>query len=309
MNPSLTETMTFNDLPCEVRTACSTCLMEDRRHSFRLNGVCEESQVDSYYVWEEDFTLLTGYLNSVMKFSSSRERWEISTSLNTTLLAFTNQTREFPVGKRAWYILDTNCTDPVRETRTLNLHLSVEQPGQFCCAEGSCISSQLVCDNVPHCPDGSDEYRNCSLIYDTDQYNSAAARLHGVSGHVSINTTFTYLQMFDINESQSFIDIYFELHLRWYNKSLKFQFLNDADKKNTMPEYLVESVWTPRIGYKILKNELKPGSKKIFVSKRGSPELSEDGETEVYNGTDNPLNLRLQERIKDHYEKNNIIDL
>ena len=109
--------------------------------------------------------------------------------------------------------------------------------------------------------------------------------------------------MFDINESKSFIDIYFELHLRWYNKSLKFQFLNDEDKKNTMPEYLVETVWTPRIGYKILKNELKPGSQKIFVSKRGSPELSEDGETEVYNGTDNPMNLRMQETMTDFLRK------
>ena len=298
MNPSLTETMTFNDLPCEVRTACSTCLMEDRRHSFRLNGVCEESQVDSYYVWEEDFTLLTGYLNSVMKFSSSRERWEISTSLNMTLLAFTNQTGEFPLGRREWFILDTNCTDLGRDSRTLNLHLSVTQPGQFCCGEGSCIDSGLVCDHVPDCPDGSDEERNCSLILVREDSNSGSAvgNPHGISRRMPINATFTYLQMFEIDEGQSSIDIHFKLHLQWFNESLEFQFLKDDEKLNTVAKYLVERIWTPRLVFRIIKKELKHENHKIFISKRTSPFLAKDGVTELYTGVENPINLLLQER-------------
>ena len=39
----------FLDLECFARSSCTTCMMQERR-SFKLSGLCQESQVDSYYV-------------------------------------------------------------------------------------------------------------------------------------------------------------------------------------------------------------------------------------------------------------------
>ena len=53
----------------------------------------------------------------------------------------------------------------------MNLHLKVEQPGLFCCNDGQCIDSELVCDNVPHCNNGMDESHDiCETIKTDDNY-------------------------------------------------------------------------------------------------------------------------------------------
>ena len=68
-----------------------------------------------------------------------------------------------PVGKNLWTIPADDCSDPGQpQHRPLNLHLAVEQPGQFCCEDGACIPSELRCDNNNQCRDGSDE-RGCQV--------------------------------------------------------------------------------------------------------------------------------------------------
>ena len=102
--------------------------------------------------------------------------------------------------------------------------------------------------------------------------------------------------MFDINEGQSSIDIYFKLQLQWFNESLQFQFLKDDENLNTVAQDQYR-IWTPRLVFRIIKKELKHENHKIFITKRGSPFLARDGVTELYTGDENPINLLLQERI------------
>ena len=107
--------------------------------SFTLHGVCLESQVDKYYVLLDSNELLG--------------------------LAFLEETDEyFPSGTHKWYFVDTACTDPGQDWRSLNLHLDVEKPGKFCCDDGACIKSELICNNFADCEDGSDE-RNCQFLH------------------------------------------------------------------------------------------------------------------------------------------------
>ena len=87
-----------------------------------------------------------------MIYSETNIRWEIVFSSNNSLLAFTNQT-EFPVGSHPWKFLDEKCVDGESTWRMLLLHKTVEKPGYFCCGDGSCISSEFVCDNNQHCDD------------------------------------------------------------------------------------------------------------------------------------------------------------
>ena len=73
---------------------------------------------------------------------------------NGTLLAYTNTT-QLPLGLHTWHFEEgADCGD--MSSRELLLHRTLPQPGHFCCGDGSCISSELVCDNNQHCEDRSD---------------------------------------------------------------------------------------------------------------------------------------------------------
>ena len=64
-----------------------------------------------------------------MKYSETKNRWEVVFSSNGSLLAYTNQT-EFPVGSRTWTFLNGKCFGSESTWRKkLLLHLTVEKPG------------------------------------------------------------------------------------------------------------------------------------------------------------------------------------
>ena len=106
---------------------------------------------------------LTGFINSILEYSKVTEQWEIRSGFNNTLMAFTNETTDFPEGMHPWYF-DSNCKDEASSWRMLKIHRHVKLPGYFCCDDGHCIKSDLACDSIPHCRDNSDEDETkCSL--------------------------------------------------------------------------------------------------------------------------------------------------
>ena len=94
-------------------------------------------------------------------FDQETSQWKIVNIFNLTeVVAHTKpepgqQGRtSLPLGFHPWYFPTSACTDPGEEEvayRTLNLHPDVEQPGNFCCDDGTCISSALVCNDFPEC--------------------------------------------------------------------------------------------------------------------------------------------------------------
>ena len=68
------------------------------------------------------------------------------------LIAYTDST-DLPFGMHPWYFEGGKCSDEGSTMRNLLLHLTVDQPGHFCCGDGSCISSEFVCDYNQHCID------------------------------------------------------------------------------------------------------------------------------------------------------------
>ena len=91
----------------------------------------------------------TGYTQSMIKYSNVTNRWEIWNEFDKMLIATLNYTSNLPYGVHSWYFTDSLfCTnDHGDHTRYLNLHPEVEEPGSFCCNDGHCISSELVCDS------------------------------------------------------------------------------------------------------------------------------------------------------------------
>ena len=110
-----------------------------------------------------DSSSFTGFIYSKLQFSSRNKRWEIVriTDENQVLAYMDKSDEHFPTGTHHWYFEDVDCTDPGEKWRSLNLHMDVKKPENFCCHDGTCISSELVCNNFADCEDKSDEGPGC----------------------------------------------------------------------------------------------------------------------------------------------------
>ena len=98
-----------------------------------------------------------GFTRSEIKYSVANNRWEILESFSKDTLAYMKEASKVPFGTNQWYFPKSKCSDEVSEYRTLNFHKFVQQPGNFCCNDGTCFASENVCDGARHCDSGEDE--------------------------------------------------------------------------------------------------------------------------------------------------------
>ena len=132
-------------------------ICEAKPQSFLLRGLCKNknSQADVYFILVSPFEF-KGYINT--KIIHKQGNWLIVSTKDNSTIASTNDTRplELPLGIRKWYFTDKSCQDDDGQNyRSMNLHLEVEQPGTFCCNDGSCLPSIEVCNGSPVCKDKS----------------------------------------------------------------------------------------------------------------------------------------------------------
>ena len=242
----------FKDEQCNAVT-CPLCEFQEFPVSFMLRGVCLESQVDKYFVLLDSDELL-GLLHTKMIFSQQNQRWEIVKRLDDTeVLAFLDETDEyFPSGTHRWYFVDTACTDPGQDWRSLNLHLDVEKPGKFCCDDGACVLSELVCNNFADCEDESDE-KNCQFLHFRKYGNVTELPPIEFENNkkklLALNTSFIILKIFDINDVEGTFDIQFMVHTQWLDKDLQFEYLKLDIDENSLSEKLYKQIWVPDIEF------------------------------------------------------------
>ena len=273
-----------------TREKCPICQVKVGA-MLQMSGVCSQSKIDRFYVLRSESELL-GVTSTRMILSSNSNRWEIvDRNDKAKIFAFTNQSGLIPLGKHRWYFQEESCGD-----LDLNLHREVEKPGHFCCEDGSCIESELVCNNFPDCQDETDE-KNCSLLIQPGanykNYLPSISIEKGKKILLSINTTFTVLKVFDVNEEESFIDILFKLHLEWFDKSLYFQFLKYSDNENILvSEDNIAKIWKPEPIFEMIKSKDQINNEdQIFISRKKTPTLATDKIREIYPGESNNLNL------------------
>ena len=88
----------------------------------------------------------------------------------------------------------------------------MEQPGHFCCDDGACVDSELVCNNFPDCEDRSDE-RDCELIifpdYKYNKHHPPVQSKNGENQPLKLFANLSVLDIFEINEVDSSFDFYF----------------------------------------------------------------------------------------------------
>ena len=292
------------------------CVVSSKR-SFFLRGLCPDVEADVYFVMESPYLFL-GYIFSQIIYSKETKRWELqSTKTNKTIAIMKESSLLPPIGAHEWYFSGKECVDMLPEggvgnalydqdipiPRTLNLHLEVEQPGNYCCKDGTCIDSILVCDGSPDCKEEEDE-QNCKDVNVPDFYDSGnpPTKVMYVSKQKSIRPTnmeidVEILDILSVSQEDSYFKIFYDLNFQWYDEFLEFEFLKPSENGNVIRN--VSSIWHPKVKFYHINDE-KVLEKKITVQKNDTATMSKDhtdlNARETYDGATNRLKLLMKLR-------------
>ena len=243
---------------------------------YMLRGVCTEQTwlADTYYYLKQE-KLFMGNMHS--KITWDKNRWELQKLSDSSTIAFMNETSNYPLGVHKWFFEETICRDQEVIWRKLILHLEVEQPGKFCCDDGACIDSELVCDANQHCDDNTDE-ENCSLIQLNANYNSKRApslRIKKMREIEFTEATVTFsiyiYDLMEINQDDATFTILFLVSKTWKDQRLSFNFLK-ANTTNGIAQNF-SNVWIPQFTYSITHN-IEQVNFNLFVKKEDTPLLN-----------------------------------
>ena len=229
----LTSGLLYDDLCTEP--GCPVCQLRFPPQRFVLRGLCPHLTADRFYFLpSQPQTEFLGFLNTKISFSPERRRWELVEMRGSQSMVgyMTEETdlQPFPLGLHPWIFPGNKCTDLNQTHRALSLHLDLEQPGHFCCHDGSCIDSEMVYDEFLDCKDRSDE-ENITYIIFPETYNKLWPPVNLVKGRkeiLNIDMNFTVIDIFDINEEKAYFDISFLIRLAWFDGDLIFQYLKDS---------------------------------------------------------------------------------
>ena len=155
-----------------------------------------------------------------MKYSTVDMRWEVVDSFSNEVLAYMNGTSQIPLGKNQWHFPLSKCSDEGKDYRTLSFHKYVEQPGHYCCNDGTCFTSDLVCDGGQHCDEGEDE-DNCKMIEIPRTYNRDLPPS-------DISVDFNIYKILGINDNDATLVLHFRINVRWCDSNLKFHNLKNS---------------------------------------------------------------------------------
>ena len=290
---------TLRDVSCQSNDVAVTCKVPENTE-YMLRGVCIDSPADSFYVVRDSLDLL-GFTQTNLILNKNRRRWEIQFTKNNSVIAFMNETLELPVGQHQWHFEKNHCQDKGKHFRSLNFHISVPQPGRFCCSDGSCIDSELVCDNKNDCQDRSDEDKiRCQMVlkdpeYDPDKPPREISRTGG-DDNTEISAELGLMELVSLDESKSQFCVVFSLLLRWRDSKLYFTFLKEEMERNVIKKENRTDIWLPDLTFTILTGDterVKVINENIYVKKLGEPSLTGDVNStwvdEKYQGADSAL--------------------
>ena len=272
----------LRDVPCQSNDVAVVCQVPGNTE-YLLRGVCLDSPADSFYVVQDSQDLL-GFIQTNMILNKARRRWEIQFSKNNSLIAFTNETLELPVGQHQWHFEKKDCHDEGKPSRSLNLHISLPQPGWFCCSDGACIDSELVCDNKYDCRDRSDEDKlRCQMVMKDPEYdqNKPPRELNRTDGdfNTQIRAELNLLELISLDESQSTFCVVFSLLLQWQDSKLYFTFLKEQMEMNVIKGDNWTDIWVPDLTFTILTGDtekVKVIDENIYIRRLGEPTLTGD---------------------------------
>ena len=294
----------------EQNSYCPICSMQNQR-LFELDNICpEDHNIDKFYAMVN-----TSYfvgLVATRLYKNAFEVWVIETTDDSSLLANLSvpvgqDPDEFiPSGLHSWQYSKLECnTDFIKinqngkdqdvPVRQMNLHLSVDRPGNFCCSDGTCINSKLVCDGNHDCSD--DEYDYNDRIEMTQMRDTEASQKTDVLVNVSI------MELLEVSQEKSTFTVFFWIKLEWKNSKLAFKFLHDNFQLNNVNTMTNLSIWIPKLRYYHIYDDQMITLKSTNYIKRGLSQNSSLSSnqlrpTELYEGSENTFMMDVLHRYQ-----------
>ena len=255
---------------CNTKT-CPVCYFENWPTSLKLRGLCKNANADTFY-YLMNHTNILGPSRS--KITWTNQRWEMRNK-KEEVIGISNKAG-IPIGTNPWSVF--GCS---QEEMSLNLQAGVEEPGHFCCDDGACIDSSLVCDSRDHCEDGSDEAR-CDKVFLDDKYDKSIPPevsdnnpLRPKFFRSSINTKIEILDVTDVDQTTGSFSVFMHLEMEWLDNKLKFAFLKEDYYENDINDTMKEKLWLPKYEFAFLEN-LETIFKRIVIKRENEPQLSSD---------------------------------
>ena len=252
----------------------------------------ETSKIDSTY-YLVNSTHLIGKSRSVI--AKIGDDWRVSTWRGENIYQIKSEV--LPTGIREWRKVSiTNST-------SLFLHQNLEQPGHFCCSDANCFPSEFVCNRFKNCEDHSDEkYCNMQLPenYDRDYPSPQEGLKNVTSKYLNISTQIKIGDIISVDPVKGEITIFVRKNLGWFDRKLRFLFLNNARNKNFINKTNEQRIWIPRTDYMYLKSK-REAFRRLTIKRMEEPHLSGDIDVlqpmEIYEGSKNRLELATFEKI------------
>ena len=138
----------------------------------RMKGFCTIRHGDDGFsvnldVIRDGRFVLQSLRTYALMWNETYQYWNIIDMSKPEIIAYTNDTTDYPLGKHTWYFIDGKCHDEGKKGRWLTLHNCGED--EFSCGDGVCIDIKYACDRKKNCADASDEY-HCDIVNFPDPY-------------------------------------------------------------------------------------------------------------------------------------------
>ena len=138
--------------PCHVKVSCTICRFGDKSTTLKLRGCCVKEELDlSYHLTNgirQERYVMRGMVSTELVWNMETLSWNFVNLRSKKVIAYTNDTDDYPLGTHKWTFTDGRCQDNnIVNYRSMNLHSCGDN--QFTCKDGQCIDCLLYTSPSP----------------------------------------------------------------------------------------------------------------------------------------------------------------